>query len=179
MDQFVEPFPSAEWTEKEIRGSLSLETLGQAGSHPGLWHVPAWHGFGSLHGRAVRRSSGLFATKTEPFSSTDVENSSYLARRLAFAYHEKVYEELADSERYQLATKGALGGLWDWDVTSNRIHFTSRWCSLLGINRSAFDGRLKDWLDRVHRKTWQAWKRRRMPPDGKTEELRIETSAPS
>lgn len=101
------------------------------------------------------RSLGVFValrrSGTE-FSPKEIEHSTDLAHRLAVAIdHERVYEELAASERrYNLATKGALGGLWDWDVIQGKVQFSSRWCTLLGMNRGAFTGTADDWLSRVH-----------------------------
>jgi len=35
-------------------------------------------------------------------------------------------------ERYALAAKGSNEGLWDWDIPSNRIEYSSQWKALFG-----------------------------------------------
>src|SRR5262245_32625218 len=46
----------------------------------------------------------------------------------------------------------ALGGeaLWDWNLESNRVHFTARWISLVGHEEHEVGNTPEDWLRRVH-----------------------------
>ena len=44
----------------------------------------------------------------------------------------------------------ASGGLWDWDLTTNRIHFSPRWFALLGCNEHEVGNTREAWLGRVH-----------------------------
>jgi diguanylate cyclase (GGDEF)-like protein/PAS domain S-box-containing protein len=53
-------------------------------------------------------------------------------------------------ERYTLAFQGANDGLWDWNLAENRIHFSSRWKSMLGCDDEKIGASPDDWLDRVH-----------------------------
>lgn len=53
-------------------------------------------------------------------------------------------------ERYALATQGANDGLWDWDLRTNEIHFSSRWKSMLGYGEDEVGNRPEEWLDRIH-----------------------------
>jgi diguanylate cyclase (GGDEF)-like protein/PAS domain S-box-containing protein len=58
---------------------------------------------------------------------------------------------LQESEtRYALAVRGANDGLWDWDLTSNRVYFSPRWKSLLGYRETEVGDRPQEWFDRVH-----------------------------
>ncbi len=60
-------------------------------------------------------------------------------------------EALRESEeRYALAAKGANDGLWDWDIRHNRIYYSIRWKSMLGLEEQEVGSSLTDWLDRVH-----------------------------
>jgi diguanylate cyclase (GGDEF)-like protein/PAS domain S-box-containing protein len=53
-------------------------------------------------------------------------------------------------ERYALAARGANDGLWDWDLRSNKIHFSVRWKSMLGYEESEIGDKPEEWLSRVH-----------------------------
>ena len=53
-------------------------------------------------------------------------------------------------ERYALAAAGARDGLWDWDLRRDRVHFSGRWCEILGYAPGELGDRPDAWLDRVH-----------------------------
>ena len=52
--------------------------------------------------------------------------------------------------QYDLAERGANDGLWDWDLTTCRIHFSPRWISLLGCEAGKFGNTPEEWFDRIH-----------------------------
>lgn len=67
------------------------------------------------------------------------------------------YRQLRDAadlrtaeERYALAARGANDGIWDWNLQNDDIYFSSRWCSMLGIDEKALQPGKRAWLDRVH-----------------------------
>jgi diguanylate cyclase (GGDEF)-like protein/PAS domain S-box-containing protein len=41
-------------------------------------------------------------------------------------------------------------GLWDWNLVSNRIHFSPRWIALVGCDAHEIGGTQETWLQRVH-----------------------------
>ena len=53
-------------------------------------------------------------------------------------------------ERYALAARGANDGLWDWDLLSNRIHYSYRWKSMLGYGERELTDHPEEWFSRVH-----------------------------
>jgi PAS domain S-box-containing protein len=53
-------------------------------------------------------------------------------------------------ERWHFALEGAGDGLWDWNVETNRVHFSSHWKSILGYSDHEVSDRLEEWSDRVH-----------------------------
>ncbi len=60
-------------------------------------------------------------------------------------------EALQESEeRYALAAKAANDGLWDWNIKTNRIYFSSRWKSMLGFQENEISNSADEWFDRVH-----------------------------
>lgn len=53
-------------------------------------------------------------------------------------------------ERYALALRGAHDGLWDWNLETDEVFYSSLWKSMLGFEDSEIGSRLEEWLDRVH-----------------------------
>ncbi len=52
--------------------------------------------------------------------------------------------------RYTLAAQGANDGLWDWDVETGRVYYSTRWKAMLGYDEAEIGDGLGEWLDRVH-----------------------------
>jgi diguanylate cyclase (GGDEF)-like protein/PAS domain S-box-containing protein len=58
---------------------------------------------------------------------------------------------LRDSEeRYALAMSGANDGLWDWDLKSGKVYFSSRWKAMLGFSEDEIGDQPEEWIDRAH-----------------------------
>jgi diguanylate cyclase (GGDEF)-like protein/PAS domain S-box-containing protein len=53
-------------------------------------------------------------------------------------------------DQYHLATRGDSEGLWDWNLASNRIHFSPRWISMVGCEEHEVGNTPEEWLQRVH-----------------------------
>lgn len=52
--------------------------------------------------------------------------------------------------RYDLAAQEADHRLWDWDLTTSRIHYSPGWVSLLGCDVSDFGNTPEEWFRRIH-----------------------------
>src|ERR1044072_3755954 len=48
------------------------------------------------------------------------------------------------------SARGDSEALWDWNLTSNRIHFSPRWISLIGCEDHEVGNTPEEWLARVH-----------------------------
>jgi len=60
-------------------------------------------------------------------------------------------EALRESEeRYALAMKGANDGLWDWNLETGKVFYSSRWKEIVGEDASEMPPVLDTWLDRAH-----------------------------
>ena len=64
---------------------------------------------------------------------------------------EELQSQLRTSEeRYSLASRGANDGIWDWDLAANRIFFSPRWKSIVGLGEDDPCSSLLDWMGRIH-----------------------------
>jgi diguanylate cyclase (GGDEF)-like protein/PAS domain S-box-containing protein len=75
-----------------------------------------------------------------------------LERSIRYALsHHKAVDDLSQSEqRYALAVRAASDGIWDWDLTSQRIYFSPRWHAILGRPERSGDEDPAAWFDLVH-----------------------------
>ena len=61
------------------------------------------------------------------------------------------HEALRESEeRYALAARGANDGLWDWNLATNKIYFSPRWKSMIGLQEHEIGDSPEEWIDRIH-----------------------------
>ena len=54
-------------------------------------------------------------------------------------------------ERYALAMQGANDGVWDWNLETKEVYFSSRWKNMLGYSETEISNDIGDWLRRIHR----------------------------
>lgn len=53
-------------------------------------------------------------------------------------------------ERYALAVQAANEGLWDWNLKTNEIYFSSHWKTILGYEEQEIQPSVDEWFSRVH-----------------------------
>ncbi|WP_372398769.1 EAL domain-containing protein [Azospirillum sp. HJ39] len=60
-------------------------------------------------------------------------------------------QELRRSEeRYALAAAASNDGLYDWDLVTDRVYYSPRWASLLGLAPGELTDDPREWLGRIH-----------------------------
>jgi diguanylate cyclase (GGDEF)-like protein/PAS domain S-box-containing protein len=99
-----------------------------------------------------------YTDKTELGELTDVFNrmsialdNGYTKLHTEIIERRRTEEALRQSEeRYAIAARGANDGLWDWDLSVNRIHFSSRWKSMLGYDETDIGENPEEWFLLVH-----------------------------
>ena len=57
---------------------------------------------------------------------------------------------IESEERYALASAGANDGLWDWNLTTQRLYVSPRWKQMLAKSEEEIGEAPSEWLDRVH-----------------------------
>jgi PAS domain S-box-containing protein len=61
------------------------------------------------------------------------------------------HKEIKESElKWQFAVEGNGDGLWDWNVKTNEVFFSSKWKEMLGFKEDEIKGSLEEWEKRVH-----------------------------
>lgn len=73
------------------------------------------------------------------------------AIRYAIERHHSESGLMADGGRFSLALEAANDGLWDWNLATDQMFFSSRWKAMLGLAEQAVGSSPKEWFDRVHR----------------------------
>jgi PAS domain S-box-containing protein len=73
-----------------------------------------------------------------------------LNRQLEHKVEERTAALQASEERWQLALKGANDGIWDWDLRSNKIYFSSRWKAIRGFGKNEIGDSWEEWLQGIH-----------------------------
>jgi diguanylate cyclase (GGDEF)-like protein/PAS domain S-box-containing protein len=93
---------------------------------------------------AFRLGANDYVTKPIDFPVALARIGTHLA-------HKRAVEDLRDSEeRYALAMRGANDGLWDWNLVTNEVHWSTRWKAMLGYEEEGIGVSSDEWLTRVH-----------------------------
>ena len=53
-------------------------------------------------------------------------------------------------ERFKLAMRGATDGLWDWNVRTGEVYYSSRWASMLGYDVDELEPTIETFRDLIH-----------------------------
>ncbi len=74
-----------------------------------------------------------------------------LARIAIQVSHKRAHTALRASEaRYALAARGANHGLWDWDIHTDEVYYSSRWKAMLGHADEEIGSSPAEWFQRIH-----------------------------
>ncbi len=55
-----------------------------------------------------------------------------------------------NEQRLHYALEGSDQGVWDWNLLTNEVYFSPRWCDQLGYAPEEISNRLEEWSSRVH-----------------------------
>lgn len=76
---------------------------------------------------------------------------------------------LESEERWKFALEGAQDGLWDWNLKTNEVYYSSQWKKMLGFEENEISNKLEEWSKRVHPDDLQdCYKDIQMHLEGKT-----------
>jgi len=73
-----------------------------------------------------------------------------LIRRQEQAQAAEAQQRLDAERRWHFAVDGSDFGLWDWDIASSTVFFSTRWKTMLGYAEDDIGNQLWEWESRVH-----------------------------
>ncbi len=86
------------------------------------------------------------------YISKPVDFPVALARIKTQIERKRAEDALRESEeRYALAARGSNDGLWDWDLQTHRVYFSTRWKAMLGCEDAEIGDSPDEWISRVHK----------------------------
>ncbi|MDN5941209.1 MAG: PAS domain S-box protein [Nitrospira sp.] len=56
----------------------------------------------------------------------------------------------ANEERWALAVRGSNDGIWDWNIQTGEIFFSSRWKAMRGFEDQELKNHVDEWRSRIH-----------------------------
>ena len=96
----------------------------------------------------MRRRDG--AIRHVEISCAEIENG-LLTVYVDNTENRLIQEVLRESEeRWQFALAGADDGVWDWDISSQKVIYTRRWKEMLGYQEHEIGDSVEEWSRRVH-----------------------------
>jgi PAS domain S-box-containing protein len=81
--------------------------------------------------------------KSTASNSSALPVKELLTRR----FHDLIQES---EERWNFALQGAGDGVWDWNLLTNEVFFSSQWKEMLGFRDDEIAASLREWENRVH-----------------------------
>jgi len=106
--------------------------------------------FISAHADTVTLNTALLAQAygflVRPFEALDLKSTITMA-----IYKHSMERKLRESEeRYALAVRAANDGIWDWNLKTNKIYYSTRWKKMLGYKENEIGTDPDDWFNLVH-----------------------------
>jgi len=94
----------------------------------------------------------FFSRTHRPADKALLEAMADMSSQIAqFIQRKEAEEKLRESEeRFSLAIRGANDGIWDWNLTTQQVYFSSRWKAMLGYDDDQISSSPNEWLGRVH-----------------------------
>ncbi|HRJ47817.1 MAG TPA: PAS domain-containing protein, partial [Opitutaceae bacterium] len=112
--------------------------------------TPGGHALGTLC-VVDRKPREISAGQREALAVLSRHVMTQLQLRRQLRERQRIERALAVSEeRWQFALEGSDQGVWDWDVPSQTVYFSPRWCAQLGHAPDEVPHRLEEWSSRVH-----------------------------
>jgi diguanylate cyclase (GGDEF)-like protein/PAS domain S-box-containing protein len=140
----------------EMPGMSGLEVLSRLRASRSQTELPVIMVTARAQSADIVEALGLGAND---YITKPIDFAVALARIRTHLSHKWAVADLHESEeRYALAVRGANDGLWDWNVTTNEVYWSTRWKALLGYQEEEIGTDPQEWLSRIHHEDAQAAK---------------------
>lgn len=97
----------------------------------------AWHG--EVCNQAKDGSRYWVDTTIVPYKDKDDRITKFVAVRTDITARKTLEQQLRQSqERFELAVRGSNDGIWDWDIATGQVYYSSRYKELLGYAGDEF-----------------------------------------
>ncbi len=93
----------------------------------------------------------IFDVRSAPLLGADGSTPNVLVVALDITARRRAEEsERVLEKRLRLAMQAANVGLWDWDLVTNRVHYSREWKHQLGYDEDEIGSDFGEWEQRVH-----------------------------
>jgi PAS domain S-box-containing protein len=73
-----------------------------------------------------------------------------LNQELEIGVEERTFELRESQERWELALRGTNDGIWDWNLRTNEVFYSSRWKQMRGFADDEIGSRIQEWSNLIH-----------------------------
>ena len=101
-------------------------------------------GQGEIVTRALELGANDYITASVDFHIALARIRTQIARKDA---EDRLH---SSEERYKLAAEGANDGIWDWDLKTGQLYYSTRWKAIVGCSEEEVGTGSDEWLGRVH-----------------------------
>ncbi|BAZ31567.1 multi-sensor signal transduction histidine kinase [Cylindrospermum sp. NIES-4074] len=107
--------------------------------------------------RVISQQSSVEFEAFNPLLNRYFQVHAYPARNGLSVYFQDITERRqtatalrSSEERWQLALQGNNDGIWDWNLKTNEVFFSTRWKEMLGYADHELANHMDEWTKRVH-----------------------------
>jgi diguanylate cyclase (GGDEF)-like protein/PAS domain S-box-containing protein len=105
-----------------------------------------------ISSRSFHANDEALLSSLADYAAVAIENARlYQQAQDELAQRRRIEQALRTSEeRYALAVRGANDGIWDWDLHTQKVYYSTRWKAMLGHYEKEVGDQLDEWLERIH-----------------------------
>ena len=83
-------------------------------------------------------------------TSTQLQKADEKIKQSAIQQQKSAENHLKTQQRAALAIEVNQDGIWDWNIKTNEIFYSSRWKQMLGYSDDEIYPKIDEWLNRIH-----------------------------